>query len=189
MVFSHYCWKVSLHHQALGDFLCHILVCYCQEGYQTPRYSSNRGFCNGCDSDFPYFKCYCLRFIKVQLRRFSSKSYVTQCSSRQYPYKRVSKKAFLRSSSYGRDLWRALEEGNKPKKGGKRKSKARPSEPSATLKKKVKKAARKPWSPNPVHEASESHTHSDSQEREAVRNETEDTTTALQPMVSEPIPT
>lgn len=42
------------------------------------------------------------------------------------------------------DLRRALKEGNKPKKGGKRKGRAGPSEPAQTPKKKVKKAARKP---------------------------------------------
>lgn len=87
------------------------------------------------------------------------------------------------------EMRKDTEEANKPQKGGKQKKIVGPFEPAATPKKKVKKAARKPRSLSPIQEDSESHTHSDPHEREVVRNETEDTVTTSQPMVSEPIPT
>lgn len=92
------------------------------------------------------------------------------------------------SRSMTNEIWTALEEANKPKKGGKRKGEAGPSEEVKTSKKKVKKSTRTLKSPFLVQKASESRTQSDIREREAVQNEIDDTTATSEPLVSEPMP-
>lgn len=85
------------------------------------------------------------------------------------------------------EMQKALEEVNKPKKGGKRKEKVGPSEPAQTPKKKIKRAACTPRSPFPVaQEDSDSQTVSEDIQ---ARNANEDTEVSLQPMFLEPIPT
>lgn len=69
------------------------------------------------------------------------------------------------------DLRKAIEEGVKLKRGGKRKDKANSFESIQGPKKKVKKAARKTRSPSPVQEPSESRTHSDVRENDPVHDE------------------
>lgn len=57
------------------------------------------------------------------------------------------------------EMRKVIEKASKPKKGGKIKPKAGPSKPAQTLKMKIKRAARKPRSPNSdAEEDSESRT-------------------------------
>lgn len=86
------------------------------------------------------------------------------------------------------ELRKAIKEGNKTKRGGKRKLKAATSEVVSTPKK-VKKKARKARSTSSVvQQASESRTHTDIQEDAIVQNEVEYTAATSEPTLTEPIP-
>ena len=83
------------------------------------------------------------------------------------------------------EMQQALEDANKHKRGGKRKTIVGPSEPPQVPKKIVKKPAHKPRSPSPVAEdVSDSHTISDIQRTEQVQRETKDITKTSEPLVS-----
>lgn len=87
-----------------------------------------------------------------------------------------------------KDLRKAIDEANKPKHGEKPKSKAGPSEPVITSKKKVKKPVRKPRSPTPnVQDDSDSQTNSDFRRDDTIQHETDDTSTTSEPQTSTPI--
>lgn len=71
--------------------------------------------------------------------------------------------AYLKNPSSGarpitEEFRKILEDMNKPKRGGNRKEKVSTSEVVKTRKTKIKKAARKPRSPSPVQEVSDSRT-------------------------------
>lgn len=70
---------------------------------------------------------------------------------------------------------------NKPKRGVKRKAKSATSEVVKTMRKKVKKAAWKQWSPSLVLEALESRTHSNVRWGEPIQNEVNDATATSVP--------
>lgn len=87
------------------------------------------------------------------------------------------------------ELRKAIEEGTKSKRGGKRKPKVAPLGVVPKLKK-IKKQAHKPRSPSPIaQEASKSRTQSDVQKNDSVKHQVEDTEATSEPLVSEPTPT
>ncbi|CAI9276735.1 unnamed protein product [Lactuca saligna] len=84
------------------------------------------------------------------------------------------------------EIQKVLDEADKPKKGGKKRTKEGPSEPTQTPKKKVKRAAHKPRTPTPSdHGNSDSNTNSDI----PVQHEIDETTETSHPMVLEHITT
>ncbi|CAI9279636.1 unnamed protein product [Lactuca saligna] len=85
-------------------------------------------------------------------------------------------------------LRKVIDEGNKPKRRGKQKAKAAPSEVVKTPKK-VKKQARKPRSPySPAQEDLKLRTDSEIREDATVRHEEDETTANSEPTPTEPIP-
>lgn len=119
-------------------------------------------------------------FIVLDPTKFSFVGSIPEEMLKNVPSDNIVVNEYWKKPTFGvrpmpEDLWMALKEGNKPQKGGNKKSKVGSSEPAATPKKNIKKAAWKPRSPNPIQEASESCTHLDLQERVTVRNDTNDT--------------
>ena len=85
------------------------------------------------------------------------------------------------------DLRKAIEDANKPKSGAKWKGKAGPSKVVKTLKKQIKKQARKPRSQClVVQEPSKSITHNDIQE-DSGRNDVDDTMSISEPPTTAPV--